>query len=306
MKKISILSLLTLCLGVFIFSFSSCNKAKMPKADLKTELDSLAYGIGVANGNGMRQQLSYYGIDSVYLDSFIQGLLEGASVTDSQKIAYSMGFQSGQRFSDESFKQSAKSLFGGDTTKVISKEAFMAGFIAEFLKKDPKMDSKTASEYVDKVMARIQNEQAEKLYADNKAAGVKFLEENKSKEGVIILPDGLQYKVIKEGKGPKPTSADRVKVNYKGTLIDGTEFDSSYSRPEPTILGVTQVIPGWTEALLMMPVGSKWILYVPQELAYGAQDGGKIKPFSTLIFEMELLEIVPSTPAPNQIQVQNP
>ena len=101
----------------------------------------------------------------------------------------------------------------------------------------------------------------------------------------------MQYKVIKAGKGEVPTAESKVKVHYKGTLLDGTEFDSSYSRNEPTSFRANQVIKGWTEALTMMPVGSKWELYIPQDLAYGARDAGQIKPFSTLVFEVELLEI---------------
>jgi len=101
----------------------------------------------------------------------------------------------------------------------------------------------------------------------------------------------LQYKIIKEGNGAVPTDSSKVKVNYKGTLIDGTQFDSSYDRKEPTTFRANQVIKGWTEALTMMPVGSKWELYIPQELAYGAREAGQIKPFSTLIFEVELVGI---------------
>ena len=144
-----------------------------------------------------------------------------------------------------------------------------------------------------KQMDTIKEKAIAEKYADNKAAGEKFLAENKEKEGVITLPSGLQYKVIKEGKGAKPTETDRVKVNYRGTLIDGKEFDSSYKRNEPATFRANQVIKGWTEALTMMPVGSKWELYIPSELAYGTREtGGDIKPFSTLIFEVELLEIV--------------
>ena len=132
----------------------------------------------------------------------------------------------------------------------------------------------------------------EEKYGENKAAGEKFLAENKTKEGVVTTESGLQYKVIKAGKGEIPTKESTVKVNYKGTLIDGTEFDSSYKRNAPATFRADQVIKGWTEALTMMPVGSKWELYIPQELAYGAREtGGQIKPFSTLIFEVELLEI---------------
>ena len=125
-----------------------------------------------------------------------------------------------------------------------------------------------------------------------KAAGEKFLAENKTKEGVVTTPSGLQYKIITKGTGEIPADSSKVKVNYKGTLIDGTEFDSSYKRKEPATFRANQVIKGWTEALTMMPVGSKWELYIPQELAYGAREtGGQIKPFSTLIFEVELVGI---------------
>lgn len=302
MKKVSILSVLALSLGVFIFSSCSGDKAQMPKAQLNSELDSLAYAIGISNSHGLKERLLASGIDSTYIDAFIQGLLDASSVTDTQKIAYSMGFQYGQGFSDESFKQFNKSLFEDDSTKSLSKEQFMAGIIAGILEKDAKIDPMTSSDYANKVVEKIKSAQAEKLYGSNKAAGIDFLNKNKSKEGIQVLPSGLQYRIIKEGTGAKPTRTDRVKVNYKGTLVDGTEFESSYTRPEAPVFNVTQVIPGWTEALLMMPVGSKWELYIPQELAYGVQDRGTIKPFSTLIFEMELLDIEKPAPAPGQSQ----
>jgi FKBP-type peptidyl-prolyl cis-trans isomerase FklB len=139
---------------------------------------------------------------------------------------------------------------------------------------------------------RITERALEARYADNKAAGEKFLAENKTKEGVVTTESGLQYKIITEGKGAIPAKTDRVSVNYKGTLIDGTEFDSSYKNNKPAVFGASQVIPGWTEALTMMPVGSKWELYIPQDLAYGSREtGSQIKPFSTLIFEVELVGI---------------
>ena len=141
-------------------------------------------------------------------------------------------------------------------------------------------------------MDAVKAKAMEKKYADNKAAGEKFLAENKTKEGVVTTPSGLQYKIITKGTGEIPADSSKVKVNYKGTLIDGTEFDSPYKRKEPATFRANQVIKGWTEALTMMPVGSKWELYIPQELAYGAREtGGPIKPFSTLIFEVELVGI---------------
>lgn len=127
----------------------------------------------------------------------------------------------------------------------------------------------------------------------NKTEGKQFLEENAKKEGIITTESGLQYQILTEGKGETPKASDRVKVHYHGTLINGTVFDSSVQRGEPAVFGVTQVISGWVEALQLMPVGSKWRLFIPHKLAYGAQGAGEmIQPFSTLIFDVELIEIV--------------
>jgi FKBP-type peptidyl-prolyl cis-trans isomerase FklB len=131
------------------------------------------------------------------------------------------------------------------------------------------------------------------LYKDWIQKNEDFLAKNKEKQGITITPSGLQYEVIKMGNGPKPTSENTVKVNYTGTLIDGTEFDSSIKRKEPAQFPVGNIIPGWKEALQLMPVGSKFKVYIPQNLAYGATGAGEqIKPYSTLVFEIELLEIV--------------
>lgn len=150
----------------------------------------------------------------------------------------------------------------------------------------------------DVLSAYFQKKQAEKMKEQqaegekNKGANDKFLEDNKSKPGVIVTASGLQYLVMKEGKGEKPTTESKVKVHYHGTLIDGTIFDSSVERGEPAEFGVNQVIKGWTEGLQLMTVGSKYKFFIPQDLAYGArQTGDKIKPYSTLIFEVELLEV---------------
>lgn len=130
----------------------------------------------------------------------------------------------------------------------------------------------------------------EKLAEENRKAGEAFLMENGNKEGVVTLESGLQYKIVEQGNGPKPTTDDTVKVHYRGTLLDGTEFDSSYKRDVPATFQVTQVIPGWTEALQLMPEGSKWELYIPGDLAYGSGGVGKIGPNATLIFEVALLD----------------
>ena len=152
----------------------------------------------------------------------------------------------------------------------------------------------------------IQEKQQAKAAAEgeaNKKEGEAFLAANKTKEGVVTLPSGLQYKILKEGNGPKPTASDSVVCNYRGTLINGTEFDSSYKRGEPATFPVTGVIKGWTEALQLMPVGSKWQLFIPPDLAYGPRGtpGGPIGPNATLIFEVELLSIKEKNPLPDKV-----
>lgn len=152
----------------------------------------------------------------------------------------------------------------------------------------PKMDAEKANAFLN---AYFSKKEAKK-FESKKAAGEQFLAENKKKPGVVTLPDGLQYQVLQEGSGPKPSATDKVKTHYHGTLIDGSVFDSSVDRGEPVTFPVNGVIKGWTEALQLMNVGSKWKLFIPSELAYGEQGaGGVIEPYATLIFEVELLSI---------------
>ena len=151
------------------------------------------------------------------------------------------------------------------------------------------MSHNEAREIVNKYFMELE----EKMNAENIAKGKAFLEENAKKEGIITLPSGLQYEVITEGNGKKPSATDRVKCHYEGTLIDGTLFDSSIKRGQPAVFGVNQVIKGWVEALQLMNEGSKWRLFIPSELGYGAQQAGEmIPPHSTLIFEVELIEVL--------------
>jgi len=167
--------------------------------------------------------------------------------------------------------------------------------------KDAAAGSKTrltqdeAKAVLNEVQTEIQKQQQEKTQqaaSANKTEGEAFLAANKSKDGVVTLPSGLQYKILTAGTGPKPTESDSVKCNYKGTLIDGKEFDSSYKRGQPATFAVGQVIKGWTEALELMPVGSKWQIFVPSSLGYGERGAGaEIGPNATLIFEVELLSI---------------
>lgn len=175
-------------------------------------------------------------------------------------------------------------------------DLFIQGFINASDSTDILIEQADAQEVVQAYFQKKQKQQAEEAQAqgeNNRVEGVAFLESNKAKEGVQTTESGLQYIVLKEGSGEKPTTASKVKVHYHGTLLDGTVFDSSVDRGEPAEFGVTQVIKGWTEGLQLMPLGSKYKFFIPQELAYGAnpRPGGAIKPYATLIFDVELIEI---------------
>jgi FKBP-type peptidyl-prolyl cis-trans isomerase FklB len=290
MKKVTLIMTLAVAIAM-----TSCT-AQAPKANLKPEVDSLSYAIGVARTDGLKQYLMQQGIEESKMDDFLKGFVAATKIY-SEDEAYMQGLMIGLNVSTSWVKGFTEQIFGNDSTHTISRENLLAGFIAGVKGDSAIMKLPVATAYMQTNTERIKKQATEAKYADNKAAGEKFLEENKTKEGVTVTPSGLQYKVITAGKGDIPKATDRVKVNYKGTLIDGTEFDSSYARKEPTTFRADQVIKGWTEALTMMPVGSKWELYIPQELAYGEREtGGKIKPFSTLIFEVELVGIEKEQP----------
>ncbi|MDR2810646.1 MAG: FKBP-type peptidyl-prolyl cis-trans isomerase [Tannerellaceae bacterium] len=202
--------------------------------------------------------------------------------SDVDSASYAIGLVNGF-----SFKQNL-STFPGDP---INLDVLIAG-LATGLKEDTasqKMTAEEAQAYIQEYFQKAQTQETEKT----KLEGEKFLEENKTKSGVIVTESGLQYQVITEGTGPKPQETDQVKVHYTGSLLDGTVFDSSTQRGEPVTFGVNQVIKGWTEGLQIMPVGSKYIFWIPSELGYGENGAGRdIKPNSLLKFEVELLEIV--------------
>ena len=271
-------------------SFSSCGNS--PKANLKNDIDTVSYTIGMSQTRGLKEYLvNQLGVDTTYMDAFIKGLNEGAKAGDDKKTAaYYAGIQIGQQISNQMVKGLNHELFGEDSTKTISMKNFLAGFIAGTTGKNQLMTMGQADSIADATVKAIKAREAEKQDGDNKAAGEKFLAEDAKKEGVKVLPSGVQYKVIKEGSGEIPKDSSMVVVNYEGKTIDGTVFDSSYGK-EPVTFPANRVIKGWTEALCHMPVGSIWEEYIPQELAYGERSTGQFKPFSALIFKIELLSI---------------
>lgn len=183
-----------------------------------------------------------------------------------------------------------KDYYAADTAKTISPSIVANGILSALMGQNGVTLQDAQSQFQAKMTAR-QAENMEKLYGPNREAGEKWLADNAKKEGVVVMPSGLQYKILTKGTGDVPKSTQKVKVNYEGRLIDGTVFDSSYKRNKPSTFGVSQVIKGWTEALCMMPVGSKWEVYIPYSLAYGERESGQIKPYSALIFTVELLDI---------------
>ena len=265
-----------------------------PKANLKSDVDTVSYAIGMAQTQGLKEYLvGRLGVDTAYMDDFIKGLNEGANAgDDKKKAAYYAGIQIGQQISNQMVKGINHELFGDDSTKTISLKNFMAGFVAGTTGKGGLMTVDSAAQVAQEMMRAIKAKNLEKEFGGNKADGEKFLAENAKKEGVKVLPSGVQYKVIKEGTGAMPKDTSLVKVHYEGKTIDGKVFDSSYKRNEPADFRANQVIKGWTDALVHMPAGSIWEVYIPQDLAYGErQQGTDIKPFSTLIFKIELLEV---------------
>ena len=270
MKKGTALMVLAAAAGL-----ASCGQSGTPKANMKSDVDTLSYMVGVSNSQGLKDYVvGRLGVDTTYMADFVRGIKEGMK----------------NQVSGDMYEAINNQLFAGDSTTTMSKENFLAGFIAA-VEENSLVTADSASVYVRTKSEEIKTKALEAKYGEYKKENEEFLANNKSKDGIKVTESGLQYRIIKEGKGEIPTKTSRVKVHYKGTMIDGTEFDSSYERKEPTTFRADQVIKGWTEALTMMPVGSKWELYIPQELGYGSREAGKIKPFSTLIFEVELISI---------------
>jgi len=278
--------------AAFAISMVSCT-AQSPKPALQNDVDTLSYNFGLARTQGLAEYLLSLGVDSTQKATFIEGFLQGAQKVSMADLAHAAGIQVGQQVAKSWVEGLNQQLFSADSTQSVNLNDLIAGFVAGYMGNPTAEELTAASNTVDVKMKQLQDINNEKLYGANREAGEKFLAENKTKDGVVTTASGLQYKVIKEGKGAIPTENDKVKVLYTGKTLDGKVFDSTENRNnEPAIFGVGQVISGWTEALTMMPVGSKWEIYIPQDMAYGASGAGSsIEPFSTLIFEVELLGI---------------
>ena len=273
-------------------TFVACGNST-PKADLKNDVDTMSYAMGMSQTQGLKEFLvERMGVDTAYMDDFIKGLNDGANAgDDKKKAAYYAGIQIGQQISNQMVMGINHEVFGDDSTKTISLKNFMAGFVSGVTGKKGLMTVEEAGIMAQTKMQQIKSKTMETKYGDNKKKGEDFMAANKKKDGVKTLPSGVQYKVIKEGKGAIPADTSMVSCHYEGRTIDGKVFDSSYKRNQPLKLRCNQTIKGWTDAMVHMPVGSTWEVYIPQDLAYGDREQGDIKPFSVLIFKIELLGI---------------
>jgi FKBP-type peptidyl-prolyl cis-trans isomerase FklB len=217
--------------------------------------------------------------------ALISGLATAGDKTElkseNDKVNYSVGYQLGSDFKRQEVNINKEALLQGIDDAIAGGEPLLS-----------EQDRRAALQGMAQRARQARMEQLNRQSVDNLRAGEAYLAENAKKDGVKTLPSGLQYRILAPGNGASPKATDKVTVHYRGTLLDGTEFDSSYSRGKPATFGVNQVIPGWTEALQLMKEGGKWQLYIPPALAYGERGaGGKIPPNSALIFEVELISV---------------
>ena len=307
MKKVMILAL-ALVASASLYTADAASKKKTKKQEapvvvpvqLNNSSDTLSYVAGMSVTNGLIPYLvQQQGVDTAYMAEFIKGFKEVVNAgTDPKMKAYVAGLEIATQVRDRMLPGMKREFT--DTPDSIVDALVFRGF-SDALLNDTSLFKQAAAEELFKTLQQTNKDaKVEKLWGANRDAGKKFLAENAKKEGVVTLPSGLQYKVLVKGEGDVPQVSEKVFVNYEGRLVDGTVFDASAKHGDkPSEFRPNQVIKGWTEALTMMPVGSKWQLYIPYELAYGEKEAGNIKPFSALIFDVELVGIdrpKPETP----------
>jgi len=308
MKKMIVLALAVVASASFCTVDAKKKKKEVVEqpvvvpVELKTSSDSVSYAAGMAITNGLLPFLKQqHGIDSasigLFLKSFEEVINAGESTEAKARIA-------GVEIANQVRSRMFTGISGEfkDSPDSIEADLFYRGFIDAMKQDSTYFKQSVAEEYFKQKQEADKIAKEEKLYGPNRDAGIKFLRENALKDSVITTASGLQYKVLVKGEGEVPQTTDKVLVNYEGRLVDGTVFDASNKHGDkPASFRADQVIKGWTEALTMMPVGSKWRLFIPQELAYGERNMGNIKPYSALIFDVELVGIdKPKTEEPAQ------
>ena len=258
----------------------------------KTDVDTMSYYFGLSRSENIMDYLVFQaGIDTNYMDAFYKGFKDGAKHYDPKEVAYLEGKRIAQLINNQWIEGLNRDIFMGDSGMTVNRKAVLQGYYSG-MKMGKNAQIMNAQTWAHVKMEEIKTRYRNTKYGALIAAGEKILADNKNNPNVITAENGLQYQIITQGTGPIPDDKSKVKVNYRGTLADGTEFDSSYKNDAPTTFYVNGVISGWSQALKMMPVGSKWKLYIPYSLAYGAEGSlPKVPPYSMLIFEVELVEI---------------
>lgn len=275
--------------AVIAILVSACNDSKPKSVELKDGNDSLNYAFGYSNGKIIRE----YHLSKDTTGDGMKDLLAGIEAGLNEEVLEDEKLQNISELGKMIGSQlKSNKNFYGDSTLSVDYKLIRLGLINGITEFKGEFTGETAQKYFNATMEALQRKKSEEMYKENKLSGELFLKENAKKAGVVTTASGLQYEVIKEGNGAKPAATDKVKVHYHGTFINGEKFDSSVERNEPAEFVLNEVIKGWTEGVQLMTVGSKYKFYVPQELAYGNQERGNIKPYSTLIFEVELLGIV--------------
>ena len=300
MKKTILLALALVASASLFTATAQKKKVATKKGAVKEEpvklsngSDSLSYAAGMSITNGLIPFLvQQQGVDTTYMADFVKGFQMVANGGSDPKMkAYAAGMDIAKQVKERMMPDLTKDF--QDTPDSIVTKLFYKGFSDALLKDSSVFKQEGAEAYFRDKQIANKAAKDEKLYGANRDAGRQFLAENAKKEGVVTLPSGLQYKVLVKGDGPIPTLDDKVQVNYEGRLVDGTMFDASAKHGDkPMEFKPNQVIKGWQEALTMMPVGSTWQLFIPFELAYGDRDSGQIKPFSALVFDVQLVGIV--------------
>lgn len=271
--------------------FSACNEGA-PKANLKTDIDTLSYEMGMvmsAEKSDFENMLAQQGSDSAYVDEFIKGYIDGMkSADDKKKLAYNMGLQAGMQIKMQ-LPMMEQQVFQGDSTKKVSVKNFVAGF-TDYAK--GKTTLIIDGDTINKIEAN--KRVIDYMFNKQKQASAEFLEAKAKEAGVKKLADGLMYKEISKGSGDERcTLNDSVVVKYEGKLVNGTVFDSSENMPGGSAtLSLNSVIKGWQTAISQMPVGATWEVYIPYDQAYGEQGSGRIPPYSALTFKITLVKIV--------------
>jgi len=280
------------CFTAFILVLPFSSLAQTSKVNLKTDMDSLSYAYGIQLTQGLADYLKQMGIEGTAAKAeFFKNFLEAYKINEKDSTAITLnkarllGQQIGMQVSTAMFSQTNETLFGANSTQSLDKSQFLAGFIAAAQDKPLLIEKEAAQTLVQEKTEALQAKVNEKLKMKNQA----FMDENKTKAGVITTPSGLQYKVEKEGTGIKPAATDTVSVNYVLTDISGKKLDANDSIK----FVLNQVIPGWTEGIQLMSPGAKYTFYIPYNLAYGEQGRRpQIEPYATLIFDIELLDVM--------------